>query len=155
LKRLRFILKTRTAQAVARLWNATTGEKVDEFRHTGRVHCVTFSPDSRLLACGDSHQKVTVWDVAAHKAVPLLGHKHYVVSLSFSPDGRYLASASWTEVKVWEVGTWREVATLGGLVGVLDWVTFSPDGKRLAASGGYRGKGEIKIWDATLWNDKP
>ena len=27
----------------------------------------------------------------------------------------------------------------------------SPDGKHLAAAGGYKGKGEIKIWDASLW----
>jgi len=31
------------------------------------------------------------------------------------------------------------------------WVAFSPDGKRLAAACGYKGKGEIKIWDASLW----
>jgi WD40 repeat protein len=34
-------------------------------------------------------------------------------------------------------------------------VAYSPDGNRLAASGGYKGKGEIKIWDATLWTKKP
>jgi WD40 repeat protein len=140
----------------ARLWNATTGKPAGEFTHSGRVHSVTFSPDSRWLACGDSEWKVKVWDVATHQEVRTLtnGHTHYVYGLAFSPNGKYLASASWREVIVWEVATWRPVSTLGGLAGDLLWVTFSPDGKRLAASGGYKGKGEIKIWDSSLWKNQ-
>jgi hypothetical protein len=37
-------------------------------------------------------------------------------------------------------------------VGSIQTVAFSRDGK-LAAAGGYKGKGEIKIWDASLWNN--
>jgi WD40 repeat protein len=72
--------------------------------------------------------------------------------VAFSPDGKYLASASWREVIVWEVATWRPVKNLGALAGDIFSVTFSPYGKRLAACGGYKGKGEIKIWDASLWD---
>jgi WD40 repeat protein len=145
---------------VARLWNSTSKEKVREFRHSGRILSVMFSRDGRLLVCGDSYEKVKIWDIATRKQIQELpGHTHYVNSLAFSPDGKYLASGSWREVKVWEVGTgpgtWREVVDLGGLAGDLMWLTFSPDGKRLVASGGYRGRGEIKIWDATLWNNNP
>jgi WD40 repeat protein len=137
-----------------RLWNGSTGELVHTFRHRGRVHSVTFSPDGRLLASGDSHHEVKVWDVAARQEahLPLSGHSHYVFGVAFSPNGKYLASASWREVKVWEVATWREVIDLGGLTGEIFRVAFSPDGKRLAAAGGYKGKGEIKIWDASLWD---
>jgi hypothetical protein len=39
------------------------------------------------------------------------------------------------------------------MAGSIRWVAFSPDGQHLAAGGGYRGKGEIKIWDATLWEN--
>jgi hypothetical protein len=31
-------------------------------------------------------------------------------------------------------------------------VAFSPDGRRLASCSGYKGKGEIKLWDRTLWD---
>ena len=35
------------------------------------------------------------------------------------------------------------------------WGPFSLDGQRLAVAGGYKGKGEIKIWDSSRWETKP
>jgi len=34
-------------------------------------------------------------------------------------------------------------------------VAYSPDGKRLASAGGYRARGEVKVWDATQWDEGP
>jgi WD40 repeat protein len=62
-----------------------------------------------------------------------------VNSVSFSPDGKFLASGEWDKtVKVWEVGSWREVATLRGHGGICVSVSFSPDGKFLASGSGIR-----------------
>jgi WD40 repeat protein len=74
--------------------------------------------------------------------------------MAFSPDGRRLASASWREVIVWDSGTGRPIKTLDGFPGTIWSVAFSPDGQRLAAAGGYKGKGEIKVWDKSLWDDR-
>jgi WD40 repeat protein len=81
--------------------------------------------------------------------------------VAFSRDGKYLATASWNEVIVWDVTNLddiRQVKEFGRLAGRIWRVAFSPDGKRLAAAAsGYKGKGEIKIWDwdAALWEKKP
>ena len=64
-------------------------------------------------------------------------------------------AASWREIIVWDTGTWRPIKTLDGFLGTIWSVAFSPDGQRLAAAGGYKGKGQIKIWDATPWTRKP
>uniref|UniRef100_A0ACD5GTA2 WD40 repeat domain-containing protein n=1 Tax=Desertifilum tharense IPPAS B-1220 TaxID=1781255 RepID=A0ACD5GTA2_9CYAN len=66
----------------------------------------------------------------------LLGHDDYVRSLSFSPDGTRLASGSWDQtVKLWDISTGEEIATLKGHADAVVSVNFSPDGQILASGG--------------------
>jgi WD40 repeat protein len=58
-------------------------------------------------------------------------------------------------VKVWDAATGGERETLRGHAGYVWGVAFSPDGRHLATCGGYAGKGEVKVWDATRWNNEP
>ena len=70
-------------------------------------------------------------------------------SVAFSPDGKTLAAASYDlTVKVWDVATRKELATLQGTEAVWS-VAFSPDGKTLASAGGSISNvpGELKLWD--------
>src|SRR5262249_56114455 len=98
---------------------------------------------------GDADGKRMIGEAATGEVLRTFpDHNDYVYSVAFSPDGRRLASASWQEVKVWDVATGEELRALGRIAGVISSVAFSPDGKHLAAGGGYRGRGEIKIWDA-------
>ena len=41
--------------------------------------------------------------------------------------------------------------TLRGHGGFIYGLAFSPDGRRLASGSGYAGHGEVKVWDAVLW----
>jgi WD40 repeat protein len=153
-------LATCSYDGTARLWDAATGQQVGRpFQHPSRVLSLAYSPNNELLACGDGDHNVTVWEAAT--ANPLLslprptdlpGHTNHVIATAFSHDGLRLASASWQEVIVWDVETGEKIRTLRGLVGAIQSVAFSPNGKRLAAASGYKAKGEIKIWDATLWD---
>jgi WD40 repeat protein len=154
------LLATCSVDGTVRLWDATNGQKVRTLRHSSRVQCLAYSPDNRLLASGDADQKVKVWEAATGEEVlslprdtDLPGHTNYVIAVAFSSDGRRLASASWHEVIVWDTKTGKKVTTLRGVVGPIQSVAFSRDGK-LAAAGGYKGKGEIKIWDASFWDKK-
>jgi WD40 repeat protein len=87
------------------------------------------------------------------------GHLGYVWKMTFSPDGRYLASGSWdATIKVWDLKVLANdpkatPVTLRGHAGAIYGLAFSPDG-RLASSSGSTRHGEVRVWDATLWQDK-
>ena len=68
-----------------------------------------------------------------------------VSAVAFSPDGKTLASGSLdSDIKLWDVATGKERATLKGHTETVRSLAFSPDGKTLA-SGGY--DNSIKLWD--------
>jgi WD40 repeat protein/serine/threonine protein kinase len=126
---------------------------------------VASSPDGRLIAAPGRLQAaagptVQVWDVdwdAKRYAEfrTLKGHVRYVWRVTFSPDGRYLASGSWdSTIKVWDLQAPESAdpVTLRGHAGFIYGLAFSPDGRRLASSSGSARHGEVKVWDATLWD---
>jgi WD40 repeat protein len=50
-------------------------------------------------------------------------------------------------VRIWDLTKGGQSVTLRGQSGQAWDLTLAPDGRRLAAASGYRGKGEIQIWD--------
>jgi tetratricopeptide (TPR) repeat protein len=87
---------------------------------------VAVSPDRRWVATG-SHTGtgVKIWDAQSGK----LEKELHVdgTRVGFSPDGKWL----WTELRLWEVGSWQEGPQIGGRA-----FAFSPDSKLLAVETG-------------------
>jgi WD40 repeat protein/tRNA A-37 threonylcarbamoyl transferase component Bud32 len=84
------------------------------------------------------------------------GHTAAVMSVAYSNNGRWLASAAGDdgsksrpgEVKVWDCATGLVRHCLSTTLGLVETVTFSPDGRLLAAgSRGVNWVGEICVWD--------
>lgn len=79
---------------------------------------------------------------------PTLPVQAQVSSLAFSPDGQTLAVAGYREVRLLEPRTLKRKMSLSGPTDVVRAVTYSPDGKILAAGGGGPARyGEIVLWD--------
>ena len=142
-----------------KLWNTITGEDIGTlFGHQSRVGSVAFSPDGSMLASGAWDGTVMLWDVATRTPIKTLKHTRSdwgrINSVAFSPDGSMLASGAgddWSDppeytIKLWDVATRTNIATLRGHTLSVNSVAFSPDGTTLA-SGGSDAK--IKLWDIT------
>jgi WD40 repeat protein len=145
--------------------DAVTGKEGVALRGMVRgARHLAFSPDGKRLAAA-CFQTVIVWDARTGQEVRTIkAHEFLVSGVAFSPDGKRLASCSGTpsgggrqtggEVKVWEVGTGKEVFSVPNLPHWMNSVAFSPDGKQLAGAGGDLAvvapshPGDVWVWDA-------
>ena len=115
---------------------------------------LNIAPDNRLIAVS-SHNDVALVDLTSRSPeVRLSGHHGGVESVAFAPDQSVLASVSGANdhsVMVWDRATHRLRDVLHGHSRHNYFVTFSPDGKRLATASA---DGTSKIWDLTRRTDR-
>ena len=78
---------------------------------------------------------------------PKTAVKPQIGALAWRPDGKLLALGMYKEVRLADA-TGKTTATLPGHAEAVRALSFSADGKWLAAAGGRPGRnGEVKIWD--------
>ena len=133
-----------------RIWHLPDGAIVRLGKGSISEHdkAVAFSPDGQRLAVASG---IGIWfyDVATLRELALLtGHTGRAEAVAFSPDGTTLVSgANDGMLKLWDVETGANIATLGGdnrtWQQSVQSVAFSPDGTTLAA-GSY---GKVNLWD--------
>jgi WD40 repeat protein len=148
-------LASGTDDGTSRVWNVGTGRAVAKLRHPNAqdedwIVCLSFSPDSSLLAVGDKASRLAVWSTSTWSLNwSSESHTSYVRSVAFSPNSHLLISGSHDHsVRVWNAANGLCLAKLifelqrGGWI---DRVAFIDNGSRIVAIGLL---GSIRVWDA-------
>ena len=142
------------------LWDIVTRNVTNLPGHTGAVTSLAFSPNGKTLAVVDSWNKVRLWNVASQTEIDVLEHLDTVYTLAFSPDGSTLAlglygstdSGGWSaapkdkSIRLWDVASRTETASLQGHGEIVYSVAFSPDGSRLASGSKDN---TVRLWNVT------
>lgn len=88
------------------LWDATTGNKLDDFvGHTSYIKSVSFSPGGKLLVSCSQDKQVKLWEVKTRKLLyTFTGHAENVQRVAYSPKGNWIASSSWDKtIRIWNL----------------------------------------------------
>jgi RNA polymerase sigma factor (sigma-70 family) len=133
----------------------------------GGLLSLAYAPNGQTLVTGADDYAVRLWNVSTQREKPTAGHGGPVTSVTFSPDGQTLATAGvGPTVRLWDVRTAQQRVILRdrvdslvytwsgefqrGPIEAAKWstvdspvVTFSPNGKLLAAT---RGQAAL-LWD--------
>jgi RNA polymerase sigma factor (sigma-70 family) len=133
-----------------RLWDASTGAELRQFKHAGWVWQVALSRDGKMLA-GHTNStpggSITLWDVGTGqnlRDLEFADNQDGVMSLAFSPDGKKLLSGGDRVLRTFDVTTGKQLDVFAA-GGQMRSLAFAPDGKTFAVG---RHDPVARIYDA-------
>lgn len=148
------LIATGSADMTVELWDSRTFlKRMDLGGNSSDVLGIKFSPDGKRIASMSKDCRLIVWDVHSGRKLSSFQWEtgtpssravyYYWSAVEFSPDGKLLATG-YSPIQLWDAATGKRVRTISGTYGAQLCLAFSPDGKRLAATGLA---GTLQLWD--------
>ncbi len=143
------------ADGIVRVWDVQTKSEVRGLQgHTDWVTSVAFSPDGRLLASVgvEKDRVLRLFELPPLEISSSGGHAQGVNAVTVSRDGTLVATAGTDQnIKVWDIATGKEIATLVGNADTPYAITFL--GKENLVMGGRVPVGQVGRLH--YWNIQP
>ncbi len=126
------------------VWDPATSERRESFDvSNGTIQSLAISPDGATLAIAG--EKVVLWNLAVRKEARRIGEDHEQINgVVFSHDGKALVTGGNRNVRLWDVGTGRNLAAFQGHGASVEGVSISPDDQTVASVDDH---GTIYFWD--------
>jgi WD40 repeat protein len=139
---------------VVHVWDTTKGKELFGLsKHKAALMSLAISPDGHLLASGDMNGRMCLWDVKRQDLRWTKDLQGLVRVLVFSPDGKRLATyddGKW--IRLWELGTGKELHRWAHPQTAENRLIFSPDGQFLASSDSDK---TTRIWSVGTGKELP
>jgi WD40 repeat protein len=119
-----------------RIWNASTGDILQEVVTSSIVSCVVFYNSSdRIISAGFDHT-IRIFDSGLVEVLKLVGHKAAVSAVSVSQNDQYIASGSNDfSVRIWNVSSGQQIRELRGHSNSVRTVAFHSENSMVASAG--------------------
>jgi WD40 repeat protein len=110
---------------------------------TDAVYCAALSPDGQTLAVGGQSPTVRLWNVrTGAERLNFDRHPNSVAALAFTRDGKTLFTGGGPmtgsrddQIRIWDTATGKQIGGVPVLLGYVDRLACSPDGRTLALNG--------------------
>lgn len=117
---------------------------INQFK--GRIAGVSFSPNDKVLVTSGMDGTIRIWGMENWKELKILRTGEASFCVTFTPDGKNLATSVYGKgIILWSVKQWKKIGLFTGPHSVMAgaFITFSPDGKKIASGWGKR----VIIWN--------
>jgi RNA polymerase sigma factor (sigma-70 family) len=138
-----------------RVFDSATGKEIGAgtLGHPAPVRSFGLSADGKTLTTHARGDCVRSWDVATGKPVHKVAIPGGAVTATLSADGTKLAAVTAGKVVLYDTATARPKGSLANSEFAAASLTFSPDGKTLAARGIQNRA--VRLWDAMTGKELP
>ncbi|MBF0564581.1 MAG: caspase family protein [Nitrospirae bacterium] len=133
--------------------------RIETGMHTAMITRIGIDAGNRYLVTASLDKTVRVWELATGRLIKTLrppvgsGDEGKIYSVAISPDGKTIACGGWTgydwdgnvSIYLFDSESGRLIKRIGGLPSVIDHLTYSRDGKYLAA--GLWGHNGIRVFN--------
>jgi WD40 repeat protein len=131
-----------------KIWDVSTGMELPiQIQQEDTVSGLQFSPDGKSLLCSTyapnaNNYQIKLWDIESGRQLFSVRGE---APIAISPDGTRWAYSYFTEVRLADMATGKDILALAGDYTYADFLAFSPDSTKLVT--GEWSPQEMRIWD--------